>query len=52
MDVVIGLITLLVIAGLMMWFGFAVGDSVSEDGGGFWGMLIGLVVALILIFTI
>jgi hypothetical protein len=45
-----GILGSLVSLALFGWFGFAVGSAVDEDDGGFWGLLIALVVG-VLLFT-
>ena len=43
---------LLVMIALFGWFGYAVGEAIDDDGGGFWGMLIGIATGIALIFFV
>lgn len=51
-GVIFGLIMLLVSIALGGWFGYALGNAINEDSGGFWGMIIGLVASVAIIFSI
>ena len=44
----VGLFLLLIMVAMCGWFGYAVGEAVNEDDGGFVGMIIGVVVGIIL----
>ena len=50
LGVLVSIALLLVVIAFAGWFGFAVGSAISDEHGGFPGVLIGVAFALYLMF--